>query len=110
MISRVAIGRRFARIATDVAVRYPRLWRFFRPLVRRQFDALAPVWDSMLLEDTLAPYEAALTALDSVPGRIVDVGTHSELWERNRDYHETLLATVDVDAVASEIEDAEVLS
>jgi SAM-dependent methyltransferase len=75
VISRVAIGRRFARIATDVAVRQPRLWRFFRPLVRRQFDALAPVWDSMLLEDTLAPYEAALAALESAPARIVDVGT-----------------------------------
>jgi ubiquinone/menaquinone biosynthesis C-methylase UbiE len=75
VISRVAIGRRFARIATDVAVRYPRLWRFFRPLVRRQFDALAPVWDSMRLEDTLAPYEAALAALDSPPRHIVDVGT-----------------------------------
>ena len=75
MISRVAIGRRFARIATDVAVRYPRLWRFFRPLVRRQFDALAPVWDSMRLEDTLAPYEAALAALDSAPRRIIDVGS-----------------------------------
>jgi ubiquinone/menaquinone biosynthesis C-methylase UbiE len=75
VISRVAIGRRFARIATDVAVRYPRLWRFFRPLVRRQFDALASVWDSMRLEDTLAPYEAALGALDTAPRRILDLGT-----------------------------------
>jgi SAM-dependent methyltransferase len=75
VISRVAIGRRFARIATEVAVRYPGLWRFFRPLVRRQFDALAPAWDSMRLEDTLAPYEAALGALDTAPERIVDVGT-----------------------------------
>ena len=75
MIDRVAIGRRFARIATDVAVRSPRLWRFFRPLMRRQFDALAPVWDSMRLEDTFAPYEAALAALDSSPTRVLDVGT-----------------------------------
>ena len=75
MIDRVAIGRRFARIATDAAVRSPLLWRLFRPLVRRQFDALAPVWDSMRLEDTFAPYEAALAGLDASPTRILDVGT-----------------------------------
>jgi ubiquinone/menaquinone biosynthesis C-methylase UbiE len=75
VIDRVAIGRRFARIATDAAVRSPFLWRLFRPLVRRQFDALAPVWDSMRLEDTFAPYEAALAGLDASPTRILDVGT-----------------------------------
>jgi SAM-dependent methyltransferase len=75
VISRVAIGRRFARIATDAAVRSPRLWKLFRPFVRRQFDALAPVWDSMRLEDTLAPYEAALAELDSEPRRVLDLGT-----------------------------------
>jgi SAM-dependent methyltransferase len=75
VIDRVALGRRFARLATDVAVGHPRLWRLFRPLVRRQFDALAPVWDSMRMEDTFAPYEAALAALDGEPARIIDVGT-----------------------------------
>lgn len=75
MIDRVAIGRRFARLATDAAVRSPLLWKLFRPFVRRQFDALAPVWDSMRMEDTFAPYEAALAALGTVPTRIVDVGT-----------------------------------
>jgi ubiquinone/menaquinone biosynthesis C-methylase UbiE len=75
VIDRVAIGRRFARLATDVAVRYPRLWTLFRPLVRRQFDALAPVWDSMRMEDTFAPYEAALAGLDGEPSHIIDVGT-----------------------------------
>ena len=75
MIDRVAIGRRFARLATDVAVRYPRMWTAFRPLVRRQFDALAHEWDSLRMEDTFAPYEAALAALDDEPARIVDVGT-----------------------------------
>jgi ubiquinone/menaquinone biosynthesis C-methylase UbiE len=43
--------------------------------VRRQFDSLAPVWDSMRLEDTLAPYEAALDRLSGPPARILDVGT-----------------------------------
>jgi SAM-dependent methyltransferase len=75
VIDRVAIGRRFARLATDVAVRYPPLWRLFRPIMRKQFDALAPVWDSMRVEDTFAPYEAALGGLDSAPSRILDVGT-----------------------------------
>ena len=75
MIDRVAIGRRFARLATDAAVRSPVLWRVFRPFVRRQFDALAPVWDSMRMEDTFAPYEAAVAALDEPPARVLDVGT-----------------------------------
>jgi ATP-binding cassette subfamily B protein len=39
-----------------------------------------------------------------VSGRISDVGTHAELWQTNTDYRETLLATVDVDAVVSEVE------
>ena len=75
MIDRVAIGRRFARVATDVAVRHPRLWRVFRPLIRKQFDALAHQWDSFRSEDMFAPYEAAVAALRDEPARIVDVGT-----------------------------------
>lgn len=75
MIDRVVIGRRFARLATDAAVRSPLLWKLFRPFVRRQFDALAPVWDSMRMEDTFAPYEAALRAVEPPPARILDVGT-----------------------------------
>ena len=75
MIDRVAIGRRFARLATDAAVRSPLLWKLFRPFIRRQFDALAPVWDSMRLEDTLAPYEAALAKVAQPPMRVLDVGT-----------------------------------
>ena len=39
-----------------------------------------------------------------VAGRIADVGTHEELWRTNPDYRETLLTTVDVDAVVSEVE------
>lgn len=71
----VAAGRKFARLATNVAVRNPRLWRLFRPLVRRQFDALAPVWESMRLEDSLASYEAALQAITEPPSRALDLGT-----------------------------------
>ena len=75
MIDRVAIGRRFARIATDTAVGHPWLWKLFRPFVRRQFDALAPVWDSMRMDDTFAPFEAALAALEQPPRRVLDIGT-----------------------------------
>jgi ubiquinone/menaquinone biosynthesis C-methylase UbiE len=71
----VTIGRRFARIATNAAVRNPRMWRFFRPFMRRQFDSLAPVWQSMLMEDSLASYEAGLELLPSAPARALDLGT-----------------------------------
>ncbi len=75
MIDREAIGRKFARVTTNVAVRNPRLWKLLRPLMRRQFDALAPVWESMRMEDSLAPYEAGLQALESGPSRALDLGT-----------------------------------
>jgi ubiquinone/menaquinone biosynthesis C-methylase UbiE len=75
VIDRAALGRRFARIATNAAVRSPILWKLFRPFVRRQFDSIAPVWDSMRLEDTFAPYDAALDRVPGAPARILDVGT-----------------------------------
>jgi ubiquinone/menaquinone biosynthesis C-methylase UbiE len=75
VIDREALGRKFARVTTNLAVRNPRLWRLLRPLMRRQFDALAPVWESMRMEDSLAPYEAGLQALDSPPARALDLGT-----------------------------------
>jgi ubiquinone/menaquinone biosynthesis C-methylase UbiE len=75
VIDREAIGRRFARLATDASVRSPLLWRLFRPFVRRQFDDLAPRWDGMRLDDTLAPFEAALGGIEQPPARVLDVGT-----------------------------------
>lgn len=68
-------GQRFARLATDVAVRWPRLWPLFRPLIRRQFDKLAPEWDSMRSPEAFAPFEAALDAIAVPPRRILDLGT-----------------------------------
>jgi ubiquinone/menaquinone biosynthesis C-methylase UbiE len=56
-------------------VRWPRLWPLFRPLIRRQFDRLAPVWDAMRMEDTFAPYEAALERIPGPIQRALDVGT-----------------------------------
>jgi ubiquinone/menaquinone biosynthesis C-methylase UbiE len=59
---------------TNAVVRWPRLWPVFRPLMRRMFDRAAPIWDSMRMEDTLAPYEAALGAISEPIRRALDVG------------------------------------
>ena len=72
---REQLGRRFARVATNAAVRTPRLWTAFRPLVRGLFDAEAPRWDSLRLPDTFLPYETALEAVDPAPQRALDLGT-----------------------------------
>jgi ubiquinone/menaquinone biosynthesis C-methylase UbiE len=69
------VGRRFARLTTNAVVRWPRVWPLFRPLIRRQFDALAARWDAMRLEDTFASYEAALDRIPGPVGRALDVGT-----------------------------------
>ena len=68
-----AAGRRFARFATDVAVRQPWAWRLLRPLVRFEFDRLAPSWDSRRSTEP-SPYEAALERIDP-PRRALDLGT-----------------------------------
>jgi SAM-dependent methyltransferase len=74
-VIRETVGRKFARFATNIAVRNPRLWPLLRPLVRREFDALAPVWDAIRMDDTFAPYEAALDAVEPPPARVLDLGT-----------------------------------
>ncbi|MEO8289452.1 MAG: class I SAM-dependent methyltransferase [Gaiellaceae bacterium] len=70
-----AAGRRFARFATTTAVARPRLWRVLRPLVRRQFDSLASVWESRMGPEGLLPLEAALERLASPPRKALDLGT-----------------------------------
>jgi SAM-dependent methyltransferase len=71
----VTLGQRFARFATDVVVRRPALWRLFRGPMRRQFDRLAPTWESIRGPDFLAPLEAALDRLPASPKRVLDIGT-----------------------------------
>jgi ubiquinone/menaquinone biosynthesis C-methylase UbiE len=71
----VKFGQRVARVTTDVVVRVPVLWRLFRPLMRRQFDRLAPVWDEMRSADAFVPLHAALDALPEPPRRVLDLGT-----------------------------------
>src|SRR5207342_2141643 len=59
-VNRAALGRRFARLVTTLVVREPRLWRLFRSTFRRQFESLAPTWETIVSPGHLAPYEAAL--------------------------------------------------
>jgi ubiquinone/menaquinone biosynthesis C-methylase UbiE len=72
---RQRLGRGYARFATNVAVRFPRLWPLVRPLIRKQFDLLAPVWDSMRSPDAFAPLEVALATVSEPVQSALDVGT-----------------------------------
>jgi ubiquinone/menaquinone biosynthesis C-methylase UbiE len=78
----MTFGQRFARVVTDAVVRWPRLWPVFRPLMRRYFDKLAPVWDEFRMPDSSAPYETALERVQSPVGRALDVGTGTGLGAR----------------------------
>jgi ubiquinone/menaquinone biosynthesis C-methylase UbiE len=71
----MTLGQRFVRLATDGVVRWPWLWPLFRPLIRRQFDRLAPVWDTMRMEDSFASYDAALVRMSDQITKALDVGT-----------------------------------
>jgi SAM-dependent methyltransferase len=74
-VSLQTLGQKFARLTTNAVVRRPGLWRVFRRLTRRQFDAIAPRWETMRMPDSLAPFEAALAAVDPPPKRALDLGT-----------------------------------
>jgi len=71
----VSLGQRFARLVTNVVVRQPRLWRLFRGPFRRQFEELAPTWETRQRDDTLEPFARALGTLDVPSRRVLDVGT-----------------------------------
>ena len=71
----VALGRRFARLATRAVVAQPGLWRLFRRPLRAQFDSLAPAWDARRTSESLASLEAALERLERPPRCVLDVGT-----------------------------------
>jgi SAM-dependent methyltransferase len=70
-----ALGRRFARVATNLVMRNPRLWSLLRRPMRFQFDRLAPRWDSMRTGHAYVPYEAALEEVEPPPKRALDLGT-----------------------------------
>ena len=69
------LGKRYARLATNVLVRRPALWRVLRRPTRAQFERLAPVWDTMRTPQSFLPYQAALATLDPPPRRALDLGT-----------------------------------
>jgi SAM-dependent methyltransferase len=71
---RETFGRRFARVATNQVVRYPRLWWLFRGPMRGMFDRIAPVWDQGRSPEAFAPVEAALDLVPE-PSRALDLGT-----------------------------------
>jgi SAM-dependent methyltransferase len=74
-----SLGRRFARLTTNLVVARPGLWRVLRPLTRKQFDRLAPQWTSMRSADAFASLEAALDALPAEPSTVLDLGTGTGL-------------------------------
>jgi ubiquinone/menaquinone biosynthesis C-methylase UbiE len=71
----VSFGTRFARLATDVVVRRPTLWPIFRRLMEREFDRIAPRWDTMRSPESVAPFEAALAAIEGPVRDVLDLGT-----------------------------------
>lgn len=71
---KTTLGRRFARLVTVAVTRVPGLWPLFRRALRLQFQTLAPHWDTIVSPDHIAPYEAALEAVDP-PRRALDLGT-----------------------------------
>ena len=75
MMLLVALGRRFARLATNVVVRAPWLWRLFRGPLERQFSWLAPRWDTIRGPNHLAAFEAALAGVGGPPRSVLDLGT-----------------------------------
>jgi SAM-dependent methyltransferase len=72
------LGRRFARLATNLTVRRPALWPLLRPVMRLQFDWLAPHWDSLRAPGYMEAFEAGLAAVPP-SRRVLDVGTGTGL-------------------------------
>jgi len=68
-------GQRLARLITDATVRWPRTWPVFRRVIARQFDELAPSWDTLRSDDSSLPLEAGLDAIEGTVRDALDVGT-----------------------------------
>jgi ubiquinone/menaquinone biosynthesis C-methylase UbiE len=66
---------RFARLATELVVRRPFVWRFLRRRMRRTFDRLAPHWDARRRPGSFAALDAALALVTPPPRRVLDLGT-----------------------------------
>jgi SAM-dependent methyltransferase len=74
-----SLGRRFARLTTNLVVARPGLWRMLRPLTRLQFDRIAPQWTAMRSADAFAALQLALDALPAGPVNVLDLGTGTGL-------------------------------
>ena len=68
------LGKRFARFTTDRVVAHPRLWPFFRGLMRTQFDRIAETWEGRFGPEALAPVDLALGRVGPV-ATALDLGT-----------------------------------
>jgi len=79
----LALGKRYARFATRVAVSYPRLWPLVRAPLRWNFDVLAPMWEACRAGSDLGPVDAAVAAAGREPRRILDLGTGTGLAARH---------------------------
>lgn len=91
-------GQRLARLASSAVAVSPALWPLFRPLIRREFDRLAPVWDLRRSAGRLESYGAALDRVPGSPRRALDVGTGTGdgAFEIARRWPETEVVGVDV--------------
>ena len=65
----------FARLSTDLIVRWPFLWRLLRGPLRQMFDQLAPGWGLHRTPDYLAAFHTALAGLPRTPTRVLDLGS-----------------------------------
>ena len=71
----IAVGKRYARFATRVAVSHPRLWPLVRAPLRWNFDYIAPVWDACRAGADTGPLDAIAASVAREPRRILDLGT-----------------------------------
>ena len=71
----MTLGQRFARLVTNLVVRFPWLWPLFRRPLTAMFDRIAPSWAAMRAQDAMEPLVAALVRLPEPPRRVLDIGT-----------------------------------
>ena len=67
--------QRFARLVTNVVVRFPPLWPALRRPLTTMFDRIAPSWDALGSPERLVAFEAGLERIPGVPRTALDLGT-----------------------------------
>lgn len=72
----MTLQQRIARLTTNVVVRVPGAWRLFRGWTAKEFDKLAPEWNTTRASpDRLMAILAALEAIPGAPAKVLDLGT-----------------------------------